>query len=183
MLVRFALDLPDDTASVPLCRHATRVVLESLQIAPDRRYEIELALGEAATNVVRHAYPHPGHQYHVELEITETKVCLAVLDQGQGFVREAVPEPEEDQLGGRGIQLIEQIADVAWFECVKGQGTKLVAEFSIAPPAAAAALFQRPSDAPLASPSPAAHLADTPVPGLGKESAPNLPLPHEPDRR
>ena len=49
MLVRFALDLPDDTMSVPLCRHASRVILEHLQIAPDRCFEIELALGEAAT--------------------------------------------------------------------------------------------------------------------------------------
>src|SRR6266849_8762297 len=131
MLVRFALDLPDDTMSVPLCRHAARVILEQLQIAPDRRYEIELALGEAATNVVRHAYPHPGHQYHVEIEIRENTIRLTVLDEGRGFVREAVPDPDEEQLGGRGIQLIEQIADVAWFECVKGQGTKLVAEFAV----------------------------------------------------
>lgn len=131
MLVRFALDLPDDTASVPLCRHATRVILEHLNIAADRRYEIELALGEAATNVVRHAYPQPGHQYRVELEISADKVSLAVLDQGQGFSRQAVPDPDEEQLGGRGIQLIEQIADVAWFECIKGQGTKLVAEFAV----------------------------------------------------
>ena len=131
MLVRFALDLPDDAVSVPLCRHAARVILEQLQIAPDRRYEIELALGEAATNVVRHAYPNPGHQYRVELEINERKVCLTVLDRGRGFARDTVPDPEEEQLGGRGIQLIEQIADVAWFECVKGQGTKLVAEFAL----------------------------------------------------
>lgn len=134
MLVRFALDVPDDVVSVPLCRHAARVILEQLQIAPDRRFEIELALGEAATNVVRHAYPNPGHQYRVELEITEQKVCLIVLDQGRGFARDAVPDPEEEQLGGRGIQLIEQIADVAWFECVKGQGTKLVAEFALESP-------------------------------------------------
>jgi serine/threonine-protein kinase RsbW len=138
MLVRFALDLPDDTASVPLCRHATRVILEHLNIPADRRYEIELALGEAATNVVRHAYPHPGHQYRVELEISESKVCLAVMDQGQGFVRDAVPDPDEEQMGGRGIQLIEQIADVAWFECIKGQGTKLVAEFAVPDPPEAA---------------------------------------------
>jgi serine/threonine-protein kinase RsbW len=132
MLVRFALDLPDDTLSVPLCRHAARVVLEQLKIAPERCYEIELALGEAATNVVRHAYPNPGHQYRVELEISDARVCLVVLDQGQGFARDTLADPESDQLGGRGVQLIEQIADVAWFECIKGQGTRLVAEFAIA---------------------------------------------------
>ncbi len=134
MLIRFALDLPDDAASVPLCRRVTRVILEQLQIAPDRRYEIELALGEAATNVVRHAYPHPGNQYHVEIEITTESVRLLVQDQGQGFARGAVPAPDESQLGGRGVQLIEQVADAAWFECVKGDGTRLVAEFKIAPP-------------------------------------------------
>ncbi len=54
-----------------------------------------------------------------------------MVDQGQGFAREAVPDPDEEQLGGRGIQLIEQIADVAWFECIKGQGTRLIAEFAV----------------------------------------------------
>jgi len=155
MLVRFALDLPDDTMSVPLCRHASRVILEHLQIAPDRCFEIELALGEAATNVVRHAYPHPGHQYRVELEISESKVCLTVLDQGRGFAREAVPDPDVEQLGGRGIQLIEQIADVAWFECVKGQGTKLVAEFALHSPENAVPFSEQESPPPPEKPWPA----------------------------
>jgi serine/threonine-protein kinase RsbW len=138
MLVRFALDLPDDAASVPLCRRVTRTILEELQIEPERRFEIELALGEAATNVVRHAYPHPGNVYHVEVEISDEVLRLTVLDRGQGFVRDAVPDPNDSQLGGRGVQLIEQIADVAWFECIKGQGTKLVAEFAVVTPQAAA---------------------------------------------
>jgi anti-sigma regulatory factor (Ser/Thr protein kinase) len=134
MQVRLALDLPDDAASVPLCRRVTRAILEELEIAPERRYEVELALGEAATNVVRHAYPHPGNQYRVEIEIAARALRLTVWDQGQGFVREAVPDPEEVQFGGRGVLLIEQIADAAWFECVKGQGTRLVAEFSLLSP-------------------------------------------------
>lgn len=75
-----------------------------------------------------------GTSIEFEVEISDTRVYLTVLDQGQGFARAAVPDPDEEQLGGRGIQLIEQIADVAWFECVKGQGTKLVAEFSVVAP-------------------------------------------------
>jgi anti-sigma regulatory factor (Ser/Thr protein kinase) len=132
MLVRLALDLPDDAASVPLCRHVMRAILEQLQISQDRRQEIELALGEAASNVVRHAYPHPGNHYHVEVEMVGEVLRLTVMDHGQGFTRDTVPDPDEERLGGRGVQLIERIADAAWFECVKGQGTKLVAEFAIA---------------------------------------------------
>src|SRR5689334_19017015 len=156
MLVRFALDLPDDAASVPLCRRVTRTILEELKIAPERRFEIELALGEAATNVVRHAYPHPGNQYHVEIELNDTMLRLTVVDEGQGFAREQVPDPDEERLGGRGVQLIEQIADSAWFECVKGQGTRLVAEFRLSAP--------EPSASPLASPSPPVPPPDRPWP-------------------
>src|SRR5437868_5417716 len=130
MLVRFALDLPNDAASVTLCRRAIRSVMEQLGIPTDRRYEIELALGEAATNVVRHAYAHQGNHYRVEVELDAQMVRLTVLDHGRGFTRGAVPEPAEEP-GGRGVLLIERLADVAWFECVKGQGTKLVAEFSV----------------------------------------------------
>lgn len=183
MLVRFALDLPDDTVSVPLCRHAARVILEHLKIASDRRFEIELALGEAATNVVRHAYPQPGHQYRVEMEINESKVSLTVLDQGRGFAREAVPDPDEEQLGGRGIQLIEQIADVAWFECVKGQGTKLVAEFAVTTSAAAAALPEGESEASPEPRWPAEDQGGGLAEGLRGVQAPGLPLPDDPDRR
>jgi serine/threonine-protein kinase RsbW len=133
MLVRFALDLPNDAASVTLCRRAVRSVMEQLEIPVERRYEIELALGEAATNVVRHAYPHQANQYHVEVELDAQRVRLTVLDHGCGFARGAVPDPGEEQMGGRGVLLIERLADVAWFECIKGQGTKLVAEFSVQP--------------------------------------------------
>jgi anti-sigma regulatory factor (Ser/Thr protein kinase) len=133
MLVRFALDLPNDAASVTLCRRAVRSVMEQLQIPAERRYEIELALGEAATNVVRHAYPEQANQYRVEVELNTRMVRLTVLDHGCGFTRVAVPDPSEEQAGGRGVLLIERLADVAWFECVRGQGTRLVAEFSLQP--------------------------------------------------
>jgi len=133
MLVRFALDLPNDAASVTLCRRALRSVMEQLGIPADRRFEIELALGEAATNVVRHAYSHQGNHYRVEVEMDAQLVRLTVLDHGRGFTRDTVPDPGEEQLGGRGVLLIERLADVAWFECIKGQGTRLVAEFSLQP--------------------------------------------------
>jgi anti-sigma regulatory factor (Ser/Thr protein kinase) len=136
MLLRLSLDVPDTAPSVALCRRTLRCLLAALAVDPVRAYEIELALGEATTNVIRHAYSHPGHRYTVCMEIFMDRVRLRVADQGRGFRRADVPEPEEEKAGGWGLWLIEQLAASATVRPRRGGGSLLEAEFPLAAPIA-----------------------------------------------
>jgi serine/threonine-protein kinase RsbW len=134
MILQISLDLPDETQSVPICRKAVRSVLRELSVDDTRAYEIEIAVSEAAANVIRHAYDHPGNRYLVAVQFFRDCVRLQVADQGRGFLREAVPDPDVEQLGGRGLWLIEHIADLAVVRILPGGGCLLEAEFSLPHP-------------------------------------------------
>jgi serine/threonine-protein kinase RsbW len=134
-LLRIRLELPDQAASVPLCRRVLRFFLGELTVAKQRADDLELALSEATGNVVQHAFAHPGHQYQVTVEFFQHCVRLRVEDEGIGFLRAAVPEPDVEQIGGRGLWLIEQLADVVTVDALPGGGCRLEAEFALpAPP-------------------------------------------------
>jgi anti-sigma regulatory factor (Ser/Thr protein kinase) len=128
-----SLDLPDEAQTVPLCRKTIRAVLQELDVDPDQAFEIELVVSEAAANVIRHAYTHPGNRYLVCIEIHMDRMLLQVEDHGRGFSHAAVPAPDEDQCGGRGIWLIEQLAEVAFFRMLSGGGCRMEAEFALQP--------------------------------------------------
>jgi anti-sigma regulatory factor (Ser/Thr protein kinase) len=131
---RISLELPSDPSTVSLCRRVLCSFLEDLSIDAARRDDIELAISEATGNVVRHAYDCPGHPYRVTLILHGDHVRLEVLDQGVGFNRADVPEPDTVELGGRGLWLIEQLADATTVRTLPGGGCCLEAEFRLLRP-------------------------------------------------
>jgi serine/threonine-protein kinase RsbW len=131
MLMQISLDLPDKEASVPLCRRTLSYLLRELEVEERRIEDIQLALSEAAGNVIRHAYDHPGNRYRVNIQLFTNRVLLLVEDQGRGFRREDVPEPGEEQVGGWGLWIIEQLANTATIRIQPGGGSILEAEFSL----------------------------------------------------
>jgi serine/threonine-protein kinase RsbW len=134
--LRINLDLPDAAQSVPLCRRMLRFVLEELALPEARAADIELAVSEATGNVVRHAYAEAGHSYRVTVEFFARCVRLQVEDAGRGFIRADVPPPTREQLGGRGLWLIEQLADAATVSVLPDGGCHLDAEFTLPHPLA-----------------------------------------------
>lgn len=133
-LLQISLDLPDAAASVPVCRKAIRTILQELAVDSIRAFDIETALGEAAGNVVRHAYQQAGNRYQVTVIIFADRVTLQVRDQGCGFNRAKVSVPAGEQIGGWGLWLIERMADRATF-CSSGErGALLEAHFFLSDP-------------------------------------------------
>jgi serine/threonine-protein kinase RsbW len=131
MLMQLGLDLPDTGASVPLCRRTLGFLLRELEVDDLRVQDIEMALTEAISNVVRHAYDHPGNRYRVRVQLFTDRVLLRVEDRGRGFNRAEVPLPDGEQVGGWGLWLIEKLASRANIRnCPKG-GSVLEAEFRL----------------------------------------------------
>jgi anti-sigma regulatory factor (Ser/Thr protein kinase) len=131
MLMQISLDLPDKEASVPLCRRTLCYLLRELEVEEPRIQDIQLALGEAAGNVIRHAYEHPGNRYRVSVQLFIDRVLMLVEDAGRGFRREDVPEPGEEQVGGWGLWIIEQLASTAQIRMRPEGGSILEAVFRL----------------------------------------------------
>ena len=77
--------------------------------------DLKLALTEACTNSVRHAYGEREGTVEIIYELYEDRLVVEVVDEGEGFERPDGPSTalDDDELseGGLGIAIIEALAD------------------------------------------------------------------------
>lgn len=77
-------------------------------LGEDRTVGVLVAVNEAVTNAIRHA---DAKHISVDVECGETAIDICVTDDGAGM-RPVDPEmPSPDQPGGRGLPLMDVIAD------------------------------------------------------------------------
>jgi serine/threonine-protein kinase RsbW len=123
MKILLALSLPRDAATIPVARHIARDALREAGVTDDCSTAIEVALSEAATNVVRHS--GEGDEYEVAVSVTAEHCTIRVVDTGRGFdfasLGGVAPEPTAEQ--GRGMQLMHALVDQVTFESKPEAGT------------------------------------------------------------
>ena len=127
-MFRISWDLPAEAQHVRLCRNLTRAVLQHMKVEEKEIEELELAIGELCTNVVRHANIQSDRSYLVELEIVDSLFSLTVSDVGVGFTPQITEEPTPTESGGLGLWLVEQLTDHLEFHKAQGKGTVVHAE-------------------------------------------------------
>jgi serine/threonine-protein kinase RsbW len=110
MEIRFTLSLPRDEASVPVARHVCRDALVRLGVMDDCVSDVEVAVTEACTNVLKHA-AGTDEQYELTFTINESNCEIRVVDGGTGWEHSAerVSHPESES--GRGIVLMSALVD------------------------------------------------------------------------
>ena len=91
--------------------------------------DLKLALTEACTNSVRHAYRDGAGLVHIVYELHRDRLVVEVSDSGEGFhaptARAAVKEADELAEGGLGIAIIEALADELEIGEGDGGGSRL----------------------------------------------------------
>jgi serine/threonine-protein kinase RsbW len=109
--ITLALCLPREGPSVGIARHICRDALVSLGVNDGCVADIELAVTEACTNVLRHAASE-SHEYEVQVEIDDRSCQIRVLDAGDNFhmTEEQVPAPVTAETG-RGLFLMRAMVD------------------------------------------------------------------------
>ena len=120
------VDLPPVMASVPLARHVTLDVLRTWG-APHDLDDAALLVSELVSNVVDHAWSEAA--LTLELALAGDWLRISVADGSA--IRPVVRELHQDRPRGRGLQLVEAIAD-RW-DVEDHQGGKRV-WFELAPP-------------------------------------------------
>jgi serine/threonine-protein kinase RsbW len=86
--------------------------LAGMRPLPDETLgDLKLAVTEAASNSVRHAYDNGDGVVEVLYELDEDRLIVEVADNGQGFVPGARDDRDELDEGGLGIAIIQALAD------------------------------------------------------------------------
>jgi serine phosphatase RsbU (regulator of sigma subunit)/DNA-binding response OmpR family regulator/anti-sigma regulatory factor (Ser/Thr protein kinase) len=100
------LSLPAVSGSVTIARHRVREWLRvnAPELDRDARSDLEVALTEACSNVVRHAYGPADASFQVTALREGDAVALAITDQGHW-------RPPRGDHGGRGLVLMRALCD------------------------------------------------------------------------
>jgi serine/threonine-protein kinase RsbW len=106
------LTIPAKAEYVSLCRLALSGLARVQPFEDETLADLKLAITEAASNSVRHAYSGGGGVVEVVFRLDGERLEVEVVDTGAGFD----PEPRDgngDELseGGLGIAIIRAIAD------------------------------------------------------------------------
>lgn len=79
---------------------------------------IILAVDEACTNIIKHAYKYsPDGDITITIKPTSSKFIVSIIDNGISFEPETIPEPDlqkyyrQRRVGGLGIYLMKTLMD------------------------------------------------------------------------
>ena len=108
------LTIPAKPEYITLGRLALTALAGVRPVPDETLYDLKLALTEACTNSVRHAYEH-GREGSVEIvyELQPDRLVIEVGDEGAGFqpLENANGHGQELEEGGLGIEIIRALAD------------------------------------------------------------------------
>lgn len=125
--VRFSL--PALPANVALVRQALAGLADSLGVPTARAADMKIAVTEACTNVVVHAYAEQPGPLEVAMEVEHGRLMLTIRDRGLGM--RPLPSETEGPPLGFGLALIASLSDE--FGIVGGRhGTEVRMAFELA---------------------------------------------------
>lgn len=122
------LRLPASPEYIALSRLALTGLAEARTFEADALADLKLAITEAVSNSVRHAYGESGGHVDVRYELRADRITIEIVDDGNGFDPEETPAFDGDELseGGLGIAIIRTIADELEIESRPGaRGSRL----------------------------------------------------------
>ena len=125
------LTIPAKPEYITLGRLALTALSRVRPVSDETLSDLKVALTEACTNSVRHAYRN-GRRGHVEIlyELEPDRLAIEVVDDGSGIALDDIPELDDDNLdelaeGGLGLALIKALADEVEISDREGGGSRL----------------------------------------------------------
>jgi serine/threonine-protein kinase RsbW len=100
------LTLPSRPENVAVVRHALGGFGDAFDLADQALADVKLAVTEACTNVVVHAYPDGEGPLGVSAWVRDDRLTVVVHDEGRGML----PRPDSPGLG-LGLPLIATLAE------------------------------------------------------------------------
>ncbi|HXH88766.1 MAG TPA: ATP-binding protein [Gaiellaceae bacterium] len=108
MSTRLELYLPADESAIVQARRAVERV-DALAKYPAAQFAVRILVSELVANGVK--YGGRGGRIRLELEVRDDCVHVEIGDRGQGFDPETVSMPDEDSTSGRGLAILDRMAE------------------------------------------------------------------------
>ena len=121
------LTIPAKPEYITLCRLALTGLSRVRELSQETLGDLKLAITEACSNAVRHAYPQGGGVVEILYDLRPDRLVIEVADDGEGFEPVAERENADDlSEGGLGIAIIRSIADELEIDSQSnGRGSRL----------------------------------------------------------
>lgn len=128
--VQLELTVPSAAENIPLVRHAMAGFLEGHALPDALSSDVLLAVTEACTNVVQHAYRDTTVDGDGEIEVSAERardtLTISVRDRGRGFA------PRVDSPGlGLGLPVIAALTQNVEIRPLPPSGTEVVMTFAL----------------------------------------------------
>ena len=118
------LSLPARPENVAVVRHVLGAFGEPLELGRHRLEDVRLAVTEACTNVVRHAYDRADGAMDVDVRPLTDRLEVVVSDSGRGM------EPSADRSGpGFGIPMMATLCDELEIDRGGDRGSRVTMSF------------------------------------------------------
>ncbi|MEX2456241.1 MAG: ATP-binding protein [Balneolaceae bacterium] len=105
---------------------------ESYGFVADQIADIRLAVDEAVTNIIKHAYQNdPSQEINISLKFNDPELCIFLTDTGKTFEFGTYQQPdikkqiEQKKRGGMGVYLIHSLMDKVTYTR-KGQKNRMI---------------------------------------------------------
>ena len=119
-------------ASLERIAHFVAQATEAAGLDERASYAVQMAVDEACTNIIEHAYGGEGiGNIDCAYEVTEHSLIITLRDKGHAFDPTAVSDPdldaqlEERALGGLGVYLMRRLMDAVDHQYEPGGGNVL----------------------------------------------------------
>ena len=131
---KFQIKLPIETVNLEIIRDFVAHIAQNMGFSEENIHRIELAVDEASTNVIKHAYkPTNGNQKFISIQVTTypDRLQIDVIDSGKGFDPKKIKTPAMDlylkkmKRGGLGLYLIKTLMDEVEYEIRPGIRNKV----------------------------------------------------------
>jgi len=122
------LTIPAKAEYITLVRLALSGLSQTQELPDETLGDLKLAVTEACSNSVRHAYGAEEGAVEIVYELHPDRLVVEVTDAGQGFAAEDAAAQRDGTLpeGGLGIAIIRELADELELGAgAGGQGSRL----------------------------------------------------------
>lgn len=117
MTTRYVLQTTAELKNLSQIRDFVEVAALGLGFDSEGIHNLQLAVDEAATNVMLHGYQGQGGPLEIEMERLERRLVVRLRDEAAPFDPNTVPVPDltlplsQRPIGGLGVHLVRQTMD------------------------------------------------------------------------